>query len=521
MIRFAGYTGVVFTLLVGIVATVLADLVEPQHLMIAGGVLPVIYGSALLALHPTHQRIGRWPVIFYGVGALFLFPWLVLRQYFGGFSLSALLYHMQEGVQEGMPAGTILPVLAGGVVVACLLHSVWFLFRRLPKAGAWLSFAATGLVAVNPFVQSAGMYAYFVVSGQEPRVLSDLAPVRVSQPSAGKNLVLIYLEGIEATYDKPDLFENAYQKIAQLAPEALNFTGVAQMPLTAWTSAGLVASQCGVPLVPRGFASRNRIDNAQSYMPGVTCLGDVLTERGYVTEMFLGSDASFAGKRSFLETHGIGHIHDIDELIAGGADDLGNWGVLDGQLLDATLDRLSELEQTDTPYFLSLLTVGTHGPAAELASECRGEHTAIEQDDILEGVRCTAELVSQFVKAAQDVVSAEDTLIVLLSDHLAHPKVSAYWDLSKFDRTNTFMVLGGGIAPGEVSKQGAMIDAFPTLLEMMDLPSDAHRAGLGVSLLSENPSWVEGQSDWLMRQRLRMDADLVSHLWGGDQVAND
>lgn len=62
------------------------------------------------------------------------------------------------------------------------------------------------------------------------------------------NLVYIYGESLERTYFDNDAFPDLTPELGALKNEGLDFSHTAQLPGTDYTIAGMVASQCGIPL---------------------------------------------------------------------------------------------------------------------------------------------------------------------------------------------------------------------------------------------------------------------------------
>ena len=132
-------------------------------------------------------------------------------------------------------------------------------------------------------------------------------PVIGQQKSGNpKNLVFIYAEGLERTWFDERLFPGVMQSLSKLRDLAVDFTNINQMPFTSWTIAGIVASQCGIPLV---IASQgNAMSEMDMFIPGAVCLGDLLKANGYHSEFYGGADLDFAGKGKFFRTHGFASV---------------------------------------------------------------------------------------------------------------------------------------------------------------------------------------------------------------------
>ncbi|WP_424941710.1 sulfatase-like hydrolase/transferase [Aliiroseovarius crassostreae] len=507
-----------FVIALGVVAAVLGMHVESQHLVLGGVVGTLIYLLVLWQQAPGDRRVSRGVMFLYWASAALLLPWAVLRQHFGPFSLSALVFHLEAGLGDKIPDGTILPLAAATALMLAMAHALYMVGSRRRWGAAVLVPLAIVFALANPVTQAAGIKAYFAAVGAPPAVMRDVHPPAPRIKGDHPNLVLIYLEGLERTYGEAP-FGAAYAPLADLAQDAVRFTGVGQLPLTDWTTAGIVASQCGYPMVPRGLTQHNRVDTDGGIYAGQTCLGDVLHTAGYRNVAVMGVEAEFGGVAAFLNAHHTDTLIDLHNLKAMGATDESGWGMQDGEVFKAALDELRALERADQPYALTVVTIGPHGPNGYVSKECRRDGIGPEDPDILLAVECTARLTRDFVRRAQGVVDPDNTLFVLVSDHLAHPRVSAITDLIAFDRRNTALMLGAGLSSQDISRPGSMIDLYPTILEAMGFAPQGQRAGLGVSLFSDLPEFGRGQSDWMIQQRLRNGRAFASWLWEGEGTA--
>lgn len=97
-----------------------------------------------------------------------------------------------------------------------------------------------------------------------------------------------------------------------LKNEGLDFSHTMQLPGTDYTIAGMVASQCGIPL----FApfEGNASASVSSFFPQNICLGDILKNSGYQNYFVQGANLRFAGKDVFLKSHGFDHLYGAEEL---------------------------------------------------------------------------------------------------------------------------------------------------------------------------------------------------------------
>ena len=126
------------------------------------------------------------------------------------------------------------------------------------------------------------------------------------------NLVYIYAESLERTYFDTELFPGLADELNALRTDSIDFSNTQQLPGTGYTIAGMVASQCGIPL----FApfDGNASSAVSTFYPENVCLGDVLKAAGYSNYFYQGAELAFAGKDTFLKSHGFDHVYGFKEL---------------------------------------------------------------------------------------------------------------------------------------------------------------------------------------------------------------
>ena len=139
-------------------------------------------------------------------------------------------------------------------------------------------------------------------------------PVILDAPRDPPNLLLLYLESLERTYTDRERFGEAYAHLEALGEKALVFEGVRQVDNTGWTMAGMIASQCGTPLMPAGLLHDSQFEPLGKVVPGVDCLGDLLADKGYALSYMGGASTRFAGKGVFYRDHGFDRVLGREEL---------------------------------------------------------------------------------------------------------------------------------------------------------------------------------------------------------------
>jgi phosphoglycerol transferase len=308
------------------------------------------------------------------------------------------------------------------------------------------------------------------------------------------NLLFIYLESFEHTYFDPELFPNLTDNLKVLEQESLSFQNIAQVDSTNWTVAGLVASQCAIPLFTSS-AGNNSMSGMDRFLPGATCLGDILDGQGYYLSYLGGASLEFAGKGKFLLTHGFSSVKGRDDLVQTLADQdyVSNWGIYDDSLLDAVYDEFNRLSRLERPFGLFALTMDTHHPDGHQSRWCGGKPYQDGENPILNAVHCSDALISRFIDKIRNSDFGKNTIIVIASDHLAM-RNSASDQLQRGNRRNLFLVFQPERARRGISmKPGSTMDIAPTVLDIMgfDIPA----LGLGRSLLRSEDTLVAAHPD--------------------------
>lgn len=313
------------------------------------------------------------------------------------------------------------------------------------------------------------------------------SPVLASaQRDKAKNLVFIYLEGLEQAYFDEDKFPGLMPRLSKVRARSVRFTKV--YGLIGATVTGIFASQCGWP----AHSYPDPKDGREAFLPGLRCVGDVLADAGHRAVYMGGADHSFAGKGAFFRTHGFDEVLGRSELAPGLEDPAytNRWGLYDDSLFSMADRKFQELVARDSPFTLTLLTLGTHHPGYPAAS-CPSY--AREDDPILQAVHCTDAIVADFVERVRRSPVSADTVVVILSDHLMSSVVTnkdpRFEPRAK--RHLTFMIDVPWLPGEDIELRGTQFDVGPTLLAIMGLGS-GEKMGLGSSLLDgEGYLWTE------------------------------
>ncbi|PLR39981.1 phosphatidylglycerol--membrane-oligosaccharide glycerophosphotransferase [Chimaeribacter arupi] len=437
--------------------------------------------------------------------------------YFTGNGINdSVLYTLTSNLEGAGMTKYLLPGLAllGGLVLL-FCGVVWVLLRawRLKNRPVY-SLTAFALISASLVITPATGEIYTMIKsrradkGEEFYTYYKIPSRLISGKK--RNLVYLYAESFERTYFDEQAFPGLTPDLAAVKQQALDFSQTRQLPGTEYTIAGMVASQCGIPL----FApfDGNAAGSVDGFYPGKICLGDILKASGYALSFYQGADLAFAGKGQFLKSHGFDQIYGRKELQPRLQDPayVNDWGLYDDTLLDQAYAQFETLSEQGKPFALFALTVDTHHPDGYVSRSCRKNRYPIngKENKSLSAILCNQETVANFIRRIQQSPYYKDTVIVVSSDHLAMNN-TAWSQLTRHDRKDLFFILdGSGTLQGMNHQPRSTLDNGATVL---DLLGGDNFIGLGRSTLS-NASLTTTTQD--LAAKITSWVPALIELWG-------
>lgn len=481
----------------------------------------IFFASRLGSLPPSSDR--RWQFASLAGWALFslaLIPVVTLA--FTAWEFDVTDPWVIAIFARGFQLGTDLPLAIRLHGPALLLHLGsfaviaglgWRFVRRSPAFAIGLAPLAVWMILQIPGYRDFRP-EHLVIN---PR--SDITnPVILQRPAIQKNVIIYYFEGMEEAFGFAPSTKDAFAPVFELGQKAIWMRGLGQYPGTEYSAAGYVATQCGVPLTPRGRQTRiwdTTPDHIRrhGFMPGVECLSDVLASDGYQSTFVNGADLSTFAIKEFLYSHRFQRVVDLALMETSRIKpETNGWGAEDTIAHRWLADELRRLAADERPFLLAFENIGTHGPSGYPDSECVARHGG--KADLAASVQCGVDHLMRFLGLVDELGLGESTIILLVSDHLMlHSDMSYELNAVSPTRTNLAMILNSGLAPRQITRPGAMFDVFPTLLEALGYQIAAGRAGLGRSLLQPGPTFVEIHGPATAFAALEYNPRLKRHLW--------
>lgn len=463
-------------------------------------------------INARYRKIWPWSLVPLSIWGIYVY----LADSFGIVDLGAVFFHLQAGMADHGGTGKMFVAILYTVIMIGVLAAVTWLSRHDQRWRLAERFFAILLLASNPLLYGLGQRSAAIVTDDGAWLDRRYMPPPTGELQEAPNLLIIYLESIERTYSN-EIFGDAYAELDALGEQGIVFEGVRQMENTGWTMAGMIASQCGVPLMPAGLLHDSQFEPLSKVVPGVDCLGDVLAEQGYRLSYLGGASTQFAGKGLFYRGHQFNTVKGREDLEPqlDDPDYVNSWGLYDDTLYDITAEEIRRLDsEDDGPWGVVNLSLAGHAPHGFPSQTCIDRQGEFDGQDILYSVECSAWLAKDLIERLESEGLLDNTLVVVLSDHLTM-RVSVWDQLTALDRDNTLIMLGDNIEPQRIQRDATMLDVFPTLLDALGFELEENRAGLGASLLSDKPTLVEVHGLNVLNERLREETALQHRLWDG------
>lgn len=357
----------------------------------------------------------------------------------------------------------------------------------------------------------------------------DPMDVAVVFPEQKRNLIYIFLESMETTYSDVDdggaFDENVIPELTEIAQTNEDFSGIDpklnggySLEGTTWTMGAMFAQTSGLPL--NLSISANDMDTQDSFFPGVTTLGDILSDAGYTQTLLIGSEAQFGGRKLYFQEHGNYEMEDYNYAIENGlipSDYKVWWGYEDQKLFEFAKEKLLQLSQEDEPFNLTMLTVDTHFEDGYVCEQCPTEYDT-QYSNVM---ACSSRQVGEFLKWIQQQDFYENTTIVISGDH---PTMDSDYcaeidQEGNYDRrVFTAYINAAAYAQDQQERTYSTFDNFPTTLAALGVQIDGDRLGLGTNLFSGTKTLLEEFGNSKVNAELKKKSEFIEKLSAMDKT---
>jgi phosphoglycerol transferase MdoB-like AlkP superfamily enzyme len=331
-------------------------------------------------------------------------------------------------------------------------------------------------------IQARGYYAGAAVldrlewGPQEREVLrrlglgfADRDPVDPAPTWRPSNLLIVYLESFRADWSGigGSPHPAVTPRLDRFASE--NTYAERHYSTVRPTISSLVSGQCGVLSEFSNLISSGIV----GFAGRVSCLSDILHDRGYYQLLLTAIPKMFAGTEDFALSHRFDELYGRKEWVEEDAS-YGRapaWGLFDYDLTDATLSTIDRVAPT-APFHISVMTMDTHGPSFAAPPECP---VYADGDDLLNAVHCTDFAFGRLIDGLVERGLYQTTNIIVVGDHTPHGD-------ELYGQVFLAIRAAGQTQASRLTEIGHTPDLAPTALELLGLPGRTLYAGR--SLLS-------------------------------------
>ena len=456
-------------------------------------------------------------------------------------SMDELVYHLTaplDGTNTDMIWDYVRVCAVPTILVIFFLILILIAWRKKEKVHLFRGIinlvALVGIIVMLGYTWTElGVGDYLKDQNTESKFIEDEyvdpTDVEVVFPEQKRNLIYIFLESMETTYSDVDdggaFDENVIPELTEIAQTNEDFSGADpklnggySLAGTTWTMGAMFAQTSGLPL--NISISANDMDTQDSFFPGVTTLGDILSDAGYTQTLLIGSEAQFGGRKLYFQEHGNYEMEDYSYAIENGlipSDYKVWWGYEDQKLFEFAKEKLLQLSQGDEPFNLTMLTVDTHFEDGYVCEQCPTEYDT-QYSNVM---ACSSRQVGEFLKWIQQQDFYENTTIVIRGDH---PTMDSDYcaeidQEGNYDRrVFTAYINAAAYAQDQQERTYSTFDNFPTTLAALGVQIDGDRLGLGTNLFSGTKTLLEEFGNSKVNAELKKKSEFIEKLSAMDKT---
>jgi phosphoglycerol transferase len=208
--------------------------------------------------------------------------------------------------------------------------------------------------------------------------------------------------------------------------------------------------------------------------------------------MMFGSDANYAGRKTYFSTHGVDKIYDLYTARADGLipeDYRVWWGFEDRHLFTYAKEKLTEISASGQPFAFTMLTADTHHVGGYPCSLCKRQYKE-NYDNV---ISCSSRQTAEFIRWLEQQPFYENTTIIIVGDH--NSMDAKYFERNvdpNYERHIYNCFINSAVsAENTANRQFTAMDMFPTTLAALGCTIEGDRLGFGTNLFSDTPTLLE------------------------------
>lgn len=290
-------------------------------------------------------------------------------------------------------------------------------------------------------------------------------------PGSAKNVLLIMLESVSGAHiESAADYHNIESPISmpllsEVAKKNMHFRTF--ITNQRQTNRGEYSVLCGeYPKLASEVAKMSEVVFAGVKKP---CLPALLSSAGFETVYLQSAPLAFMLKDQFMERIGFSRVYGKEYFLD--AYKMSTWGVDDKAYFEQSVEMVAELSKGEKPWFLTMLTVGTHDPY-----NVPDAYTSLyEEGSIGEAFSYLDAALADFLATLKAKGLLKDTLVLLTSDESAGITHKTSDFITKLSQNWGFFV---AIVPEgermEIDDSFMQVDIPLSILDYMGLAGTAH-----------------------------------------------
>lgn len=349
------------------------------------------------------------PTFVGGSGVAIGHPWILAAVLVG----VAVLGHF--GLARRAAGDALLAIAAGGLVIGALSLpepsrelTTWRQVNAVAHNAEW--------IARRDSAERGAGYASSAraIFEADPSQVADLdAPLAFTVDGRRKNVLLVILESVSGSYLPTATAAHGREPVNRMpnldGAFARNIGYATFFTHNRRTNRGLYSLLCGE--MPRLTAGMPKMTVAAT-RPWQRCLPEILRDEGYRTVYLQSAPLAFMLKDRFMPVAGFDETLGHDWFEDGYLRTL--WGVDDMTFFEQAVRKIEELRGSGEPWFLTLLTVGSHHPFVIPES-----FEAPFQTKFRRAFAYLDVSVGKFLRAIERSGLRDDTLVIFTTDESA------------------------------------------------------------------------------------------------------
>lgn len=284
---------------------------------------------------------------------------------------------------------------------------------------------------------------------------NNIQEIRDSLPETHKNIVLITVESLSASYLKQyGNTDNLTPHLDSLMNASLVFNNLYATGNR--TVRGLEAVTLCLPPSP-GESIIKRTNNSDLFSTG-----KILKEKGYRVQYLYGGDSYFDNMETFFSGNGY-EVIDKKNFSKNEITFSNIWGVCDEDVFRKAIKVFNKNAESGKPFFGHIMTVSNHRPFTYPEGKIDIPANIKSRNG---GVKYTDYAIGQFITVARKQSWFENTIFVVVADHCASSAGKTEIPLEKY-HIPAFIYAPGFVKPQQIDTLVSQIDLMPTIFGLL------------------------------------------------------